>query len=52
MPLVPVVGVIINVYLMMKLSATTLARFTVWMIIGLIVYFKYGIWDSALEDWD
>ena len=33
-PLVPVLGILINVYLMLRLDALTLARFSVWMVVG------------------
>ncbi|XP_022239230.1 cationic amino acid transporter 3-like [Limulus polyphemus] len=48
-PLVPAVAVIVNIYLIMKLSVLTLIRFTVWMILGLLMYFLYGIKKSSLE---
>ncbi|XP_074597978.1 high affinity cationic amino acid transporter 1-like [Brevipalpus obovatus] len=46
MPLVPVLSIFINTYLMMKLSIATWVRFAVWMILGLSIYFFYGIWFS------
>ena len=36
-PLVPVLGILINVYLMLRLDALTLARFSVWMVVGELV---------------
>ena len=33
-PLVPAIGILINVYLMLRLDALTLARFSVWMVVG------------------
>lgn len=48
-PLVPIVGITVNVYLMLRLSPLTLVRFAVWMILGFITYFKYGIWESSLR---
>ncbi|XP_019717372.1 cationic amino acid transporter 4 [Hippocampus comes] len=45
-PLTPGVSILINVFLMMKLSALTWIRFTVWIAAGLLVYFGYGIWHS------
>jgi hypothetical protein len=33
-PLVPALGILVNVYLMMRLSTLTLVRLLVWMIIG------------------
>ncbi|XP_070760508.1 cationic amino acid transporter 4 [Enoplosus armatus] len=45
-PLTPGASILINVFLMMKLSPLTWIRFTVWIVIGLFVYFGYGIWHS------
>ncbi|CAG5921244.1 cationic amino acid transporter 4 [Menidia menidia] len=45
-PLTPGASILLNVFLMMKLSVLTWIRFTVWIGIGLIVYFGYGIWHS------
>ena len=33
-PMVPVFGIVINIYLMMRLSYFTLIRFSIWMLIG------------------
>ncbi|XP_026731109.1 probable cationic amino acid transporter [Trichoplusia ni] len=49
LPFVPAIAIIVNIYLILNLSILTLVRFTIWMIIGLIVYFKYGIKNSTLE---
>ncbi|KAK6618593.1 hypothetical protein RUM43_012984 [Polyplax serrata] len=49
LPFVPAIAVTVNIYLIFKLSILTLVRFTIWMTIGLIVYFKYGIKNSTLE---
>ncbi|XP_033974222.1 cationic amino acid transporter 4 [Trematomus bernacchii] len=45
-PLTPAASILINVFLMMKLSYLTWIRFTVWIVVGLFVYFGYGIWHS------
>uniref|UniRef100_A0A3Q0SYC1 Solute carrier family 7 member 4 n=1 Tax=Amphilophus citrinellus TaxID=61819 RepID=A0A3Q0SYC1_AMPCI len=45
-PLTPGASILFNVFLMMKLSLLTWIRFTVWIAIGLFVYFGYGIWHS------
>ncbi|XP_012710203.2 cationic amino acid transporter 4 [Fundulus heteroclitus] len=45
-PLTPAASILFNVFLMMKLSLLTWIRFTVWIAIGLLVYFGYGIWHS------
>ncbi|KAM9330830.1 cationic amino acid transporter 4 [Gastrophryne carolinensis] len=45
-PLTPALSVLLNVYLMLKLNYMTWVRFSVWLAVGLIVYFGYGIWHS------
>ncbi|XP_027023837.1 cationic amino acid transporter 4 [Tachysurus fulvidraco] len=45
-PFVPGVSILLNVFLMMKLSPLTWLRFTIWVAAGLLVYFGYGIWHS------
>ncbi|CAG4962063.1 unnamed protein product [Parnassius apollo] len=49
LPFVPATAIIVNIYLILNLSILTLVRFTIWMILGLIMYFKYGIKNSTLE---
>ena len=46
-PLIPLLSIWINIYLMMKLSIPTWIRFGVWMGIGLLIYFTYGIFNST-----
>ncbi|XP_056439947.1 probable cationic amino acid transporter [Gadus chalcogrammus] len=48
-PFVPVAAILVNSYLMLKLSAITWVRFTVWCLIGLLIYGCYGVWNSTLE---
>ncbi|XP_077952344.1 putative cationic amino acid transporter [Gasterosteus aculeatus] len=48
-PFVPATAILANSYLMLKLSALTWARFTVWCFIGLMIYACYGVWHSTLE---
>lgn len=48
-PLVPVLGVIVNIGLMAGLGAITWGAFLIWMAIGLLVYFSYGRKSSALQ---
>ncbi|VVC90690.1 unnamed protein product [Leptidea sinapis] len=48
-PFIPAIAIIVNIYLILNLSILTLIRFTIWMILGLFMYFKYGIKNSVLE---
>ncbi|XP_055306357.1 probable cationic amino acid transporter isoform X2 [Sitodiplosis mosellana] len=50
LPFIPAIAITVNIYLIFKLSILTLVRFTVWMILGLIMYFYYGITNSSLEN--
>ncbi|XP_071371606.1 high affinity cationic amino acid transporter 1-like [Centroberyx affinis] len=47
LPFVPVASMFINVYLMMQLDRGTWMRFAIWMVLGFIIYFSYGIRNSA-----
>lgn len=46
-PWLPGISIVINVYLMMKLDYMTWVRFIVWIVIGLVIYFAYGIRKSV-----
>ncbi len=46
---IPVIGLIINFYLMSRLDGPTWERFLMWMAIGLVVYFLYGYRKSRLR---
>jgi APA family basic amino acid/polyamine antiporter len=48
-PLVPLLGVAACFFLMTGLPGITWIRFVVWLALGLIVYFSYGIRHSALH---
>ncbi|CAG0888553.1 unnamed protein product, partial [Cyprideis torosa] len=48
-PLVPCLSIFMNVYLMLKLSDKTWVRFAVWMVLGFLIYFLYGIRRSMDE---
>ncbi|XP_030378712.1 probable cationic amino acid transporter [Scaptodrosophila lebanonensis] len=52
LPFVPAIAITVNIYLIFKLSILTLVRFTVWMSLGLVMYFYYGITNSSLEPSD
>jgi APA family basic amino acid/polyamine antiporter len=47
-PLVPVLGIVVNGYMMYKLGWINWARLILWLIIGLVVYFTYGRKHSRL----
>ena len=48
-PLVPVLGVISNGYMMYKLGWVNWARLIIWLIIGLVVYFTYSVKHSKVQ---
>jgi len=50
LPFIPTIAITVNIYLIFKLSILTLVRFTLWMSLGLIMYFYYGITNSTLEN--
>lgn len=50
LPFIPTIAITVNIYLIFKLSVLTLVRFTLWMSLGLIMYFYYGITNSSLEN--
>ena len=46
--LLPVVGVLTNLYLMTELGASNWKIFGIWLVIGLVIYFSYGFRKSKL----
>ena len=48
-PLVPILGVIINLALMAGLGLITWAAFLIWMAIGLAIYFSYSRHTSSVQ---
>jgi APA family basic amino acid/polyamine antiporter len=48
-PLVPILGIGFNGYMMYKLGWINWARLIGWLIIGLVVYFSYGRHHSRLQ---
>ena len=49
-PLVPILGILFNGYMMYKLGWVNWARLIGWLIIGLFIYFTYGIKHSRLRN--
>jgi len=47
--LIPFLGVMSCTYLMTELGITNWMRFGAWLLLGLIVYFAYGYWNSKLH---
>ena len=48
-PVFPILGVIMCFVLMLSLPLETWIRFFVWLLIGLGIYFFYGVWHSKLR---
>jgi len=48
-PVFPLIGAGLAIFLMKYLSRETWERFVIWLILGLIVYFVYGMRHSKLR---
>jgi amino acid transporter len=46
-PIISILSVLLNIFLMISLKTATWIRFIVWLVIGLIVYLTYGISHSS-----
>jgi APA family basic amino acid/polyamine antiporter len=51
-PLIPALGVAINVYMMVNLGWVNWARLIIWLAIGLIIYFAYSRHHSRVQQND
>jgi len=47
--LIPVLGLLTNLYLMSELGVTNWMRFGIWLVVGLVLYFSYGSRKSKLN---
>jgi APA family basic amino acid/polyamine antiporter len=48
-PLIPLIGIAFSLWLLSELALVTWMVFVVWVSIGLVVYFAYGIRHSKLD---
>jgi amino acid transporter len=46
--LIPVLGLCSNFYLMTELGLTNWMGFSIWLVIGLVIYFSFGVKNSRL----
>jgi APA family basic amino acid/polyamine antiporter len=49
-PIVPILGIIVALYLMVSLPVDTWLRLLVWLVIGLVIYFTYGRKHSRVAE--
>ena len=50
--IIPVMGLLINLFLMSELGIINWMRFLIWLVIGLVLYFSYGTKKSRLRNMD
>ncbi len=48
-PLVPILGILFNGYMMYRLGWINWARLVIWLIIGMVVYFTYSLKHSKVQ---
>jgi APA family basic amino acid/polyamine antiporter len=48
-PVFPIIGMVLIIYLVTRLPGETWIRFVVWMVLGLIIYYVYGRKHSRLQ---
>ena len=48
-PLVPCLGITINMYMLAGLKSAAWIRLGAWVFIGIVIYFAYGIWNSKMR---
>ncbi len=49
-PVIPILGILFNGYMMYKLGWVNWARLIVWLIIGLVIYFTYSRYHSRVSN--
>ncbi len=49
-PVVPILGILFNGYMMYKLGWVNWARLIIWLIIGLVIYFTYSRYHSRVSN--
>ena len=47
-PITPIISIVTCLYLMLQLPRITWIRFVIWLILGLVLYFAYGVRHSRL----
>ena len=47
---VPIMGMIVSLGLMAGLKAVTWIRLVVWLIVGMVIYFTYGVKHSKVRN--
>ncbi|MFQ3576176.1 MAG: amino acid permease [Cytophagales bacterium] len=48
--LLPALGIMVNLFLLSELGITNWSRFLIWLAIGLVIYFVYGVKKSNLAN--
>jgi APA family basic amino acid/polyamine antiporter len=49
-PIVPILGILFNGFMMYKLGWVNWARLVIWLVIGLVVYFTYSVKHSKVQE--